>query len=153
MSEVSTLFDEPTDWLAQLPSYQRDLIDMMLAGGNTEEAATVHWLTANTLNLAPFGGEARGRSLFVQKFNEEIHAFVCSDDRYGKERSEVLKQFSMGQTSSVTGISLALAGPLSAAGPFLAPAVALTLVTIGKLGLNAWCAAIRERDGETTRND
>lgn len=145
MTGAAALFEDSVDWVQQLPAYQQELVRQLLAGGAAEEEAAAHWLTANLQNLAPFGGEARARTLFFRKFLDEVHDFLCSDGRYGKEREEVVKQFSLGQTSAVTGISLALAGPLAAASPFLAPAVALILVTVSKMGLNAWCAMMTER--------
>lgn len=149
MSPAESLFVGDDTWLDQLPTYQREIVNQLLALGSTEEEAAAHWLTADTQGVAPFGGEARSRSIFFRKFIDEIHDFLCSDSRYGKEREEILKQFSLGQATTVSGVAAALSGPLSAAGPLLAPAVALVLVTVGKMGLNAWCATVQEERAVT----
>lgn len=132
-------------YLDDLPGYQSALVRSLLQSGLSEEEAAAVWLDGAAKDLATFGSRGTS-SLFYRKFIEELHAFLCSEERYGADREELLKQFKTGQASAIGLMSAALSPHLGAAGALLAPAIALVLILIGKMGLNAWCAMVSERE-------
>jgi hypothetical protein len=139
-------------WLDDLPAYQSALVRSLLQSGLSEEEAAAVWLDGATKDLATFGSGGTS-SLFYRKFIEELHAFLCSEERYGADRGELLKQFKAGQASAIGLMSAALSPHLGAVGALLAPAIALVLILIGKMGLNAWCAMVSEREASSSALD
>jgi hypothetical protein len=136
--------DEP-GWIAALPSYQASIVLELRAAGLPLEEVAHAWLeAAGAGDTAPFGATT-GVQLFFDKFLDELHDLLCSDEKYRAERSELLRSFKTGQATAVASITAAIAPSLSAAPPFLAPAIAVTLCVIGRAGLNAWCLSQSER--------
>ena len=76
---------------------------------------------------------------------DEIEAFFTGDEKYKDSRLAILKESGVVQSYVVGGISIALAPVLGTSAPFLAPVIAIVLLTIGKIGLNAWLATRREK--------
>jgi len=85
-----------------------------------------------------------GAAFYRDKFTEQIYLFLCSSEQYQVEREQWAKSAGVGKTTSVALLSESISQALGAAPAFLAPAVAVTLMTVGSLGLNAWCAAQTE---------
>jgi hypothetical protein len=136
-------------WLETLPRYQQHLLQGLVAAGEQPRAIPQLWFVAAAggSDTAPFGGR-RWPSLFYEKFLDELHKLLCSEDpRYATERKTVMQQLGVGRAAGVAEISAVLGQHLGAAGPFLAPAVAVSLYVIGLTGLRAWCAAQGERAG------
>lgn len=144
-TELEQILAGTKAYLDDLPAYQSALVHSLLQSGLSEEEAAAIWLDGATKDLATFGSHGTS-SLFYRKFIEELHAFLCSEERYGADREELFRQFKTGQASAIGLMSAALSPHLGAAGALLAPAIALVLTLIGKLGLNAWCAMVSERE-------
>lgn len=136
-----------TEWIDALPAYQREIIKSLISQGKTPEEAATAWLSAsgpaNTFTL----GTVPGRSLFYEKLLDEVEAFICREDKYQEERNKLLTDF---KSTAVQGyiigaISVAIAPTVGAAAAFIAPAVAVILLTITRIGRNAWCAMRKEQ--------
>lgn len=132
--------DDP-NWVASLPKYQQSIIDQFLQGGASPEEAAARWLSASgPANTFPFGA-VRGGSVFYEKLVEEVEAFLCGAERYNEDRKQFFAEFKAKHAYIVGGISAAIAPALGTAAPLIAPAVALTLLTVGRITLNAWCSS------------
>jgi hypothetical protein len=88
-------------------------------------------------------GTASGTNRYYEHFIDELHELLCGDG-YKGDREALLGEFRAGQATVVATLTSALAPALSAAPAFLAPAVALTLSALGKVGLQAWCKTQQE---------
>ena len=62
-----------------------------------------------------------------------------------KKTIAILKELGVVQSCIVGGVSIALAPVLGTSAPFLAPVIAIVLLTIGKIGLNDWLATRKEK--------
>lgn len=102
------------------------------------------WLTATIPTNVPFGTQ-KNPSIFFEKVLDEIEAFFTGDEKYKDSRLAILKESGVVQSYIVGGISIALAPVLGTSAPFLAPVIAIVLLTIGKIGLNAWLATRKEK--------
>ena len=132
----------PADWIDALEPYQRSLVHQLMEQGQNYEAAAVSWLTASTENTFRFGAEFRkeDRTLFRDKLVLEIEAFLCGDEKYKREREGLLGEKSAARVYVISAMSVAIAPHLGVTAAFLAPIVALTLASFGKITINAWCA-------------
>ena len=132
--------DDP-NWVEALPAYQREIVHELLGQGLSAEEAASKWLNSTgPSNTFPFGA-GPGQSVFYEKLVEEVEAFLCGSERYAEDRKRFFAEFQAKHAYIVGGISVSVAPALGAAAPLLAPAIALTLLTIGRITLNAWCAS------------
>ncbi|MEU0455611.1 hypothetical protein ABZ322_21885 [Streptomyces sp. NPDC006129] len=132
-------------WLSQLPKYQQSGVQSMLSAGLGYEAAASAWMSGAVADgTAPFGA-GLGPSLFFEKFLDQMHDFLCTGINYDQEREAIMSGFKPGQAGLAASISAAIAPHLDAAPAFLAPAVALLLCAIAKMGLAAWCQIQTDR--------
>lgn len=132
------------DWIGGLPKYQSDIIASLLEGKTPDEAATM-WLSASgPANTFPFGA-TRGASLFFDKVVDEVEAFICRDNAYTEDKKKLLTQVDVTHAYTIGLISAAISHAVGAAAPYIAPAVALILVTSARIGRNAWCAMRQEQ--------
>lgn len=115
-----------------------------VTGNNDSEVVANKWLTATIPTNVPFGTQ-KSPSIFYEKVLDEIEAFFTGDEKYKDSRLAILKESGVVQSYVVGGISIALAPVLGTSAPFLAPVIAIVLLTIGKIGLNAWLATRREK--------
>ena len=132
-------------WLADLPGYQRQTVADMLAGGKTPEQVAAAGLNGGVAEqTAPFGAGA-GANLYLEKVVDELHDFLCVGNTYEQERAQIANGFKTGQTGLVATITAFIAPQLDSAPSFLAPAIAVLLCAISKIGLGAWCRVQTER--------
>lgn len=146
------IIDDPGMWLSQLPHYQQATIRSMLDAGLGYEQAASAWISGSAFeSTAPFGA-GFGMKPYFESLLDELHDFLCVGRSYEQERSELLSGFKPGQTGVAASIAAAIAPHLDAAPSYLAPAVALTLCAIGKIGLGAWCRVQSERRAGNEEN-
>lgn len=133
------------EWTANLPAYQRQLIAEIVAADPTLESATEVWLSAGiSTDLAPFGAD-RARSAYYEKFLDELHDLLCVPNKYENEKGQLREQANVGQAAVVSLLTTVIVPVLGAAAPIVAPAIAITMILISRMGLNAWCAVQTER--------
>ena len=125
--------------LSALKPYQSKIMLQLKDKNGAEEAAKI-WLNANgPSETQKFGGSnAQNPNSFWEKFTSEFRLFIC-DKKYKKEREELLATAKPTSFIVVTVISGYIGSSLGFAPSFLAPAVAMLLYSIGKVGINAWC--------------
>lgn len=130
-------------WLSTLKEYQSSSIRDFLGQGS-EELALELWLTASgPSSISQFGGDATknpGKKAFVEQFKLEFKAFMCGGDKYTEERKGLGELTGDIKTYLVGMISAAIAASLGATAAFIAPAVVIMLITVSKMGINAWCS-------------
>ena len=145
MNDISEIFNvDPNSWIDSLNTYQKNIISQLYAQTNDYEVVANKWLTATIPTNVPFGTQ-KSPSIFYEKVLDEIEAFFTGDEKYKDSRLAILKESGVVQSYVVGGISIALAPVLGTSAPFLAPVIAIVLLTIGKIGLNAWLATRREK--------
>lgn len=134
----------PLNWLSTLPSYQRSLLNTLLATMGHEEAARV-WLEGGaTSDNAPFGAST-GMKVFFEKFLDELHDLLCTGENYEEEKRNALKELGAGKTTAAAYISQQISPHLGASANILAPAVAVILCLVSTIGLRAWCETQSQR--------
>lgn len=145
MNSLNDIFEmDPEEWLKTLPKYQQTLINQMyLELGSYERVAQI-WLSPSTPNNVPFGA-GKDTKLYFDKILDELEAFFRGDKRYEENRIAILKESGAIQNYVVGILSGALAIHLGSSAVFIAPAVAIALLTIGKMGVNAWLAYREEK--------
>ncbi len=136
---------DETEWIDALPAYQRNIINVLISQNKSYDEIAVAWLSASgPINTFPFGGTQGSSKVFFEKLVEEIEEFLCGKDRYIEDRKRLLTGAEATKTVVISSISLAIAPVVHASAPYIAPVVALVLITVTKLGRNAWCAMRRE---------
>jgi hypothetical protein len=140
MCDISIPAGELDEWLAVLKPYQRNTIKQFL-GTEPPEAAAEKWLGATgSPNIAPFGG-TRDTKPFLQLFQSEFRKFLCDDNAYVEEKKLLSGESPVGKAIIVSSVSAALGASIGFSATLLAPAVAIMLCSVGKMGVRAYCAA------------
>lgn len=154
MTEINQLVvDDHEFWLKELPSYQQSGIRPMLSSGMSYDAAAAAWLSGAVADsTAPFSGGPVAK-VFYEAFLDQIHNFLCTGLNYEEERAAVMAGFKPKQAGLAATIATAIAPHLGAASTLIAPAVALSLCAIGKMGLGAWCQVQTARRANSTEGD
>ena len=89
-NDLAVVLDGRTDWLSELPAYQRDLIEQLSVGRTPEEVAQA-WLEASPAQTVGFGVISTGQ-IFFDKVLDQIHDLLCdstkprSTGRPGRDR-------------------------------------------------------------------
>ena len=145
MNDIDEIFSvAPNSWIESLNTYQKSVISQLYAQTNDYEVVAKEWLTAVIPTNVPFGTQ-KNPSIFFEKVLDEIEAFFTGDERYKDSRLAILKESGGVQSYVVGSISAALAPVLGTSAVFLAPVIAIVLLIIGRIGLNAWIATRREK--------
>lgn len=131
---------ELDELISALKPYQADAISQLIEKHGAEETAKL-WLSANGPTYTQkFGGAGHLDSKpFWNKFNEELRLFICGDEKYKKEREQLLSESKPASLFLINGISGFIGSTLGFPSSLLVPAVAMMLYVIGKVGVNSWC--------------
>lgn len=132
------------EWLDTFPLYQKNTLAKLYEQSNNYEEVAQIWLTASLPNNAPFGSEKKS-SIFYEKVLDEIEAFFSDDPKYEENRLAILRESGATQTYIVGVISAALAQSFDTTAVFLTPVIVIVLLTIAKMGINAWIAMRKEQ--------
>lgn len=141
---IDDLFaDQPDLWIKDLPAFQRSSIAQLMADGRTYEDVAQAWLTASANNTYKFsaGSPVGDKNSFLKSVKAELRAFLCGDKKYKTEREGLWGERSPARTLVVSSIAVAIAPHINVAAAVLAPVIAVLLASLGKITLNAWCAA------------
>lgn len=145
MNKIEDIFSEPhNSWLECLPQYQQKVINELYKQSGDYEQVAQAWLSASMSTNIPFGAE-KHQSIYYEKFLDELEAFFSGDERYKNDRLAILKESGAAQSYIVGIISVALSPALGTSSAFLAPLIAITFITITKMGINAWLSARKEK--------
>lgn len=130
---------ELSELLSALKPYQRNSMLLLVKEYGEEEAAK-KWLSANgPSDTQKFGGTRANPEPFWDRFNEEFQALVCGDKKYKQARKDIMSKGSVVALALVTEISNILASALGLPLPLILPVVSVTLTTVGKVGIGAYC--------------
>ena len=127
-----------SEWLAVLKPYQRTTISSFLESRLPEAAAELWLSSTGSQQIIPFGG-SRDSKPFWEQFKVEFHKFVCDDSAYVEEKRALSDEASVLKPVLISGISAAIGATIGYSATLLAPAVAVLLYTVGKMGVNAYC--------------
>lgn len=142
-TNIDTLLDdEPIKWIQDLPDYQRDAIEYLIANGSSFDEVAQAWITASAENTYRFAAATPvgDKGAFLENLRKEIRAFLCGDKKYKHEREGLFGEKGIARTYVVSAMAVAIAPHLSVASAVISPLIALVLASIGKVALNAWCA-------------
>lgn len=130
-----------TSWLSELKPYQRSALEQFTKTMEPEAAAE-RWLTTiGTPNIAGFGGAGmQNPKPYWERFKSECRRFICDESAYAEDKKALLAQTPISKPLLISTMSSVIGATLGTAGTLVAPAVTLMLFTIGKVGLNAYCA-------------
>jgi hypothetical protein len=136
------LGDDPAKWVHDLPDYQREPIQKLLADGSSFDEIAQAWISASAANTFRFAATAPvgDKGAFLENLRREIRSFLCGDKKYKKERDGLFGEKGIARTYVVSAMAVAIAPHLGVASAVIAPLVALVLASLGKVALNAWCA-------------
>lgn len=128
------------NWLTELKAYQKNSI-VLLIDKYGEDVAVEKWLSANgPKDNVPFGGiQTSNTKPFLDKFKIEFKKFICNHPDYEEERKKLNMESPVVKVMWISVISAALGATLGFAATLLAPAVAVMLSIVGKMGLKAYC--------------
>ncbi len=142
METIETLLqDDPDKWVADLPEFQRLVIQELRANGATYDDVAQAWVTASAENTYRFSASSPvgDKRAFLDSLRKEIRAFLCGDKKYKKERDGLFGDKGLARTYVVSTMAVAIAPHLSVASAVIAPLIALVLASVGKIAVNAWC--------------
>lgn len=144
------LDDDPIKWVQGLPEYQRVTIEKLLASGSSFDDVAQAWISASAENTYRFAATSQvgNKGAFLENLRKEIRAFLCGDKKYKKERDGLFGKKGVAQTYVISAMAVAIAPYLGVASAVISPLIALVLASIGKMALNAWCAAQHEAPSE-----
>lgn len=127
------------EWINELKPYQRSSINQLLKSSEPNDVAKL-WLTSHgAINTIPFGG-IQDTNLFWKNFIDEFNKFICDETQYANEKKDFGNEVPLTKTILISVISAAIGAKLGFSATFVAPAVALSLFTVGKMTKNAYCA-------------
>jgi len=127
------------EWISGLKPYQKNSINQLLKSNEPNDVAKI-WLTSHgALTTIPFGG-IRDTNLFWKNFVDEFNKFICDDTEYANEKKDFKSEIPLSKELLISVISAAIGAKLGFSATFVAPVVALSLFTVGKLTKNAYCA-------------
>ncbi|WJI15094.1 hypothetical protein MWN52_15960 [Pseudoxanthomonas winnipegensis] len=127
------------EWLEPLKPFQRSHLAAFLAH-EEPEAAAQDWLSSTgSSQIIPFGGVPNPNP-FWDRFRLEFRRFVCDDSAYVEEKQALIAEAGPATKAIlISGISAAIGATIGYSATLLAPAVALLLYVIAKMGLRAYC--------------
>lgn len=147
MEQLDILFQSnPNELIHILDQYQVEIIETLLAKNSNNYLETADLWLAGTIpnNTAQFGGELNKSKVYREKLLEEFEKFVCGHDFYEEDRKKIQKATGSSVSYTTHVIISAVALKIGVVGPFIAPAIILIIVALGKIPLNAWCAMRQE---------
>lgn len=133
---------ELEEWLEVLKPYQRDIIRDLVEKHGAEIAIEKWLLASGPTEIVNFGGEGNTKP-FLDRFKEEMNKFICGHNDYKKEIKEYKVSGEKIKTIMVSGISATIGVKIGIASAIIAPIVALTLFTVGKIGVIAYCSGYK----------
>ncbi|KGL58406.1 hypothetical protein [Polaribacter sp. Hel1_85] len=146
MEEFNILLNSTeSEILDSLDKFQADILQQFLTdtSNNYTESAD-KWLTATTANTFQFGGEQGKTKIYIEKVLDEIEKFICGNEDYAEERKEIGESTDKTKEYLIGVMSTAIGQTMGVAGAFIAPVIALLIMSIGKIAVNAWCAMRQE---------
>lgn len=128
------------EWLHELKPYQANSVKELNKSNDLEEVAKIWITTQGNETTVPFG-TTEDTKPFWNKFKEEFNKFICDDDSYKDEKNNLLKESYVSNALLISMISAALGATIGFAATILAPAVAIMLSIVSKIGKTAYCQA------------
>lgn len=129
---------ELNEWLEELKPYQKNTISQLVTNSSPEEAAET-WITSTgPKNTTPFGG-TRDTKPFFDNFKAELRKFICDENSYVEEKKSLAAESPITKAILISTISIAISASIGYTAALLAPAVAIFLYIVGKMGIKAYC--------------
>ncbi len=126
------------EWLMCLRPYQREIAETLLTSNSPEHAAQL-WISSNgPTSIVQFGGEGQSKP-FWDCFVNEFRDFICGHHKYEKDRKSLSEQGGITRELMISAVSSGIGAAIGYPATFLAPAATLLLISVGRVGLNAYC--------------
>ncbi|MET0964136.1 MAG: hypothetical protein ABWY05_15165 [Noviherbaspirillum sp.] len=137
--------DELSAWAPPLSAWKRGLLtsedevaEFMVQGGPTSPTAYA--------GGPPSGGDPRPDRKYWDFVREEMHVFLCKDDKRYKDLWKSIGALQKQSTAAIVGLIAAYLGGLaSAPATLLAGFVAVCLYGAAKIGKEAYCRLAAQR--------
>lgn len=136
--------DDTESWINGLPKYQENRINQILSSGKSVNEAADIWLSISPPNIVPFG-TTKGQNIFLDKIKQELEGLLCGNSKYDDYRQKLSDETKLTKQYAIGLISAAIAPVVGSSGPFIAPVIALLLMGMGKVSINAWCSCCEEK--------
>ena len=133
-----------TELIEVLPPYQQELLKDILME-HTETEAIDLWIKATGPELTTSFGGTKNID-YLKHFKNEFNKFILEDESYKSNINELKEHIGITKYFIVSFLSSALAEKLGVAAGSIAPLIVLFLGLIGKIGLNAYKAQIKNID-------
>jgi hypothetical protein len=141
MEELNNILNSTDEVLLNsLPKFQSEIISSFIAQTNNDYIIAADlWLNSTPSNTAKFGGEEKKPVQYREMLIGEIEKFLCGDQSYNDDRNKIAESTDKSQKYIIGVMSTALGKTLGIAGTFIAPVIVLSLMSFGKMAINAWC--------------
>ena len=146
MDELSKITElDQSELLLSIEEYQREIIEFFLADTNNDFFASADkWLNATTANTAKFGGKTNKAKIYREKLLDEVEKFLCGDQQYDDDRAKISESADKTKEYIIGVMSVAIGNVIGTAGTFIAPVIVLLIMSMGKMGMKAWCEMRKE---------
>lgn len=146
MTTLADLLEEDTDWLAAIRQRDAEQLRGVLAYESDVMTAATIWASAKFGVAGDNAAQpSRQAKRLVDYVQDEVHEFLCAEDKYQSERAELVQKGADSRTAVVALIAANIGPYFEGGATVILPIVALILTIIGRVGLRAWCAMQRER--------
>lgn len=139
MIEIDNL---PLDeWYTCLKSYQKDIIEQLVAKYGEEIAAEEWFMARGPIQTATFGGvQTNNNESYWNRFKDEFDKLICGHPDYESEQKKFMSASKTIGLGSVTALSTWLSPIVCVSPAILVPAIILMLHTTSKMGIKAYCS-------------
>lgn len=136
--ELSIFAPSLSGWKRGLFDNEDQVAEYMVQGGAMSPTASE--------NGAPAGPDPRPDRKYWDFVKEEMHVFLCKDDKRYKDLWKSINALQKKSTTAIVGLIAAyLGGLISAPATLLAGFVAVCLYGIAKIGKEAYCQQAAQR--------
>ncbi|WP_082666604.1 hypothetical protein [Acetobacter senegalensis] len=142
ISKIEEIFQaDSSGWIDTLPMYQRTIVNTLLSDGKSYDDVAQLWLSASADDTYPFSASkpVLDKGGFLSSIKKEVRLYICGDEKYKKERDGLFGDKGVARTYVVSSMAVAISPHLSVASALISPVIALTLASVGKITLSAWC--------------
>jgi hypothetical protein len=82
----------------------------------------------------------RKAKIYREKLLDEFEKFFCGDESYEDERKKISESIEKTKQYIIGVLSSAIGTKMGVTRTFIAPVIALLIMSMGKMRVNAWCA-------------
>ena len=130
------------EWIEVLEPFQKELVRNLLLEHTEEEAMQIWIEVSGPEHTTSFGGDDKNN--YLKSFKCEFNKLILGDEKYQETIKEFNEHAAVTKFFVVAFLAHVLSGSIGVASGVVAPLIVLALGTIGKIGLNAYRASIKQ---------